>query len=96
MKNEKVTKRTLPSFFIGIVVIVIVVLLLVVAIRSLIKSNELSKELEARGQEVVDLEEENQRLKNELGKELDEDTIRKIAKEELGLVDPDAEYYYSD
>ncbi|MBQ8759553.1 MAG: septum formation initiator family protein [Clostridia bacterium] len=96
MKNEKVTKRILPSFLIGIVVIVIVVLLLVVAIRSLIKSNELSKELEACEKELVEVENENQRLKNELSKELDEETIIKIAGDDLGLVDPDAEYYYSD
>ncbi|MBQ7398927.1 MAG: hypothetical protein IJW06_00515 [Clostridia bacterium] len=45
---------------------------------------------------MVEVENENQRLKNELSKELDEETIIKIAGDDLGLVDPDAEYYYSD
>lgn len=96
MKNKVNGKRTLPSFVLGIVVITVVVLLMIVALRSLIESNELSARLEALTEQKEELEYENQRLKNELSKELDEETIKKIAQDELGLADPNAEYYYSD
>ena len=96
MKNENTQKRTIPSFFLGIVVIIVVVLLLIVALRSLIKSNELTERLEALTEQYDELEYENQRLKNELAKELDDEAIKDIAQSELGLADPNAEYYYSD
>lgn len=94
MKNN--SKRTLPSFFIGLVVIIVVVLMLVVALRSLIKSNELSERLNVLTEQYEELEYENQRLKNELKKDLDDETIKDIAQSELGYADPEAEYYYSD
>ena len=96
MKEEKNTGKTIPSFVLGVVVIIIVALMLVVALRSLIKSNELSERFEVLQEQYEELEYENLRLKNELEKELDDETIKDIAQAELGLADPKAEYYYSD
>ncbi len=93
-KRNKENKRLLPSVFVGIVVTIIIVLLMIVALRCLIKSNELSERLEVLTEEFEELEYENQRLKNELAKELDDDLIRDIAEDQLGLEDPNSEYYY--
>ena len=96
MKDTNKNTRTIPGFFLGVVVIIIVVLLMIVALRSLIKSNELSDRLLNLQEEYEELIYENQRLKNELKKELNDETIKDIAQSELGLADPNAEYYYSD
>lgn len=96
MKNDGKNTKTLPSFFLGLVVIIIIVLMLIVALRSLIKSNELSERYSLLEEEYEALEYENQRLRNELNRELDDEAIKDIARSELGLADPNAEYYYSD
>ena len=61
--------------------------------KSLISANEYKDKIENLKKELSDLEYENDKLQYELDKALDEDQIRKIAKEELGLVDPDEEHY---
>lgn len=95
MKKDKKNKKLLPSVVLGAVVVIIILLLMIVAFRSLIKSNELSEKFDILNEEYKELEYENQRLKNELSKELNDEMIKDIAQDELGLADPNAEYYYS-
>jgi len=94
--DNSTKKGKFPGIVRGIIIIIVVALLLVVALRSMIKSNELTERLEALSESYKELEYENEKLKNELEKPLDDDNIKQIAEDELGLADPNAEYYYSD
>lgn len=94
MDNNK--NGRFPGVVRGIIIIIVVALLLVVALRSMIKSNELTERLYVLQKDFDELKYENEKLKNELEKPLDDDNIRQIAEDELGLADPNAEYYYSD
>ena len=89
-------KGRFPGFVRGIIVIIVVALLLVVALRSMIKYNELSEKFEALEKSYDELAYENEKLTNKLEKPLDHENIKQIAQDELGLADPNAEYYYSD
>lgn len=91
--GKNTSKKYNSSFIITVVVIIIVLVLLIVNFKSLISSNELRNEIEKYQSVIEDLKYENEKLKYELEKELDEDEIRKIAKEELDRVDPDEEHY---
>ena len=79
-----------------IILFVIVALIFVVVFRIEIKKNELEAEKVELTKEYEDLEYEHQEMQNKLDKELDEETIREVAKDELGLVEPNSEYYYGD
>ena len=88
--------KKFPGIIRGLIIIIVVALLLVVALRSMIKSNELSERLTLLQENLDELTYENEKLKNELEKPLDDENIKQIAQDELGLADPNAEYYYSD
>lgn len=91
--GKNTLKKYNSSFVITVVFIIIVLVLLIVNFKSLISSNELRNKIEIYQSVIEDLKYENEKLKYELEKELDEDEIRKIAKEELDRVDPDEEHY---
>ena len=91
--GKNTSKKYNSSFVITVVVIIIVLVLLIVNFKSLISSNELRNKIEKYQRVIEDLKYENEKLKYELEKELDEDEIRKIANEEIDLVDPDEEHY---
>lgn len=93
LMGKNTLKKYNSSFVITVVFIIIVLVLLIVNFKSLISSNELRNKIEIYQSVIEDLKYENEKLKYELEKELDEDEIRKIAKEELDRVDPDEEHY---
>ncbi len=84
------------NIFFVILFVIIIVMLLGLSIRPLIQSNELKeqlKELQAENEELI---RRNEELEYDISRELDEENIREIAKEQLDLVDPRDEYFVAD
>ena len=98
MSNKNNKKRTLGFSIavIGIVLFVVFSLLFVVVFNIELKKNELEEEKQNQIEIRDELKYENEKKKNELEKELDDETIRQVAKDKLGLVEPNSEYYYGD
>lgn len=77
-----------------IIFFVVVVLIFVVVFRIKIKENELEDEKEKLTEEYNSLQYENEKIKDKLDKELDDETIINTAQDELGLVESGSEYYF--
>lgn len=92
MKNNT-TEKNNSSLIVTVVFIVVVIVLLVFNFNSLISANEYRDKIERLEKDLDNLEYKNDKLQYELDKKLDYDEIRRIAKEELGLVDPNEEHY---
>ena len=96
-KNEN--KKKVSGFtivVIGIVLFVVFALLFVVVFNIELKKNELEEEILKQTEVRDELRYENEKKKNELEKDLDDETVREVAKDKLGLVEPNSEYYYGD
>ena len=96
-KNEN--KKKVSGFtivVIGIVLFVVFALLFVVVFNIELKKNELEEEILKQTELRDELRYENEKKKNELEKDLDDETVREVAKDKLGLVEPNSEYYYGD
>ena len=97
--SNKENKKGVSGFsivVIGIVLFIVFSLLFVVVFNIELKKNELEEEKLYQTEIRDDLKYENEKKKNELEKELDDETIRQVAKDKLGLVEPNSEYYYGD
>ena len=81
------------GFIITLVFIIVIIILLAMNFNSLILANDYREKISNLAEEFEELKYEHEKIKYEQEKSLDEDEIRRIAKEELGLVDPDEEHY---
>ena len=81
---------------IGLVLFIVFSLLFVVVFNIELKKNEKEEEIMSLTEIRDELKYENEKKNNELEKELDDETIRQVAKDKLGLVEPNSEYYYGD
>lgn len=79
-----------------IVLFAVVALLFGVIFKIMIEKNELEAQIEELAKEAEDLEYEYKKKISELEKELDDEEVKKIAKDKLGYVEPNSEYYYGD
>ena len=81
---------------IGLVLFIVFSLLFVVVFNIELKKNEKEEEIMSLTEIRDELKYENEKKNNELEKDLDDETIRQVAKDKLGLVEPNSEYYYGD
>ena len=81
---------------IGLILFIVFSLLFVVVFNIELKKNEKEEEIMSLTEIRDELKYENEKKNNELEKDLDDETIRQVAKDKLGLVEPNSEYYYGD
>ena len=84
------------SFFTKLAFLAVLVFLFIVMIQVNIQINDLRAQYNSVEQELKQQQEAVARVRNELDAPYSEETIRRIAKEELNLCDPGDIIYQSD
>ena len=74
----------------------VLVLVMVVAIKLQITINDMNEKKQDLIRQRDELAYENEKMQNELDTPMDDEYIAKIASDQLGYKDPNAQYFYND
>lgn len=86
----------MAKYMISAAVIIVIIALIVVAFSLQVRTNKLLEENEELKSRLADINYTNEQLEKDLDKEVDDDYVKKVAEDELGLIPPDSKVYYSD
>lgn len=83
------------SYIKQFVVAIIIIAVMIVAVRIQITINEANSKKEELTNQRDELKYENEKMKNELETPVDDEYVARIASEQLGYKDPNAQYFYN-
>ena len=84
------------NYFKQLAIAFVLLLIMVVAIRLQITINEQNEKKNELTKQRDELVYENEKMQNELDTPIDDEYIARVASDQLGYKDPNAQYFYND